>query len=457
MARSCSKLLGLVLSPIFLVSILVANPNAGAQQQRSDTVDGYITSAHPPTGFDVNGEHVITGPATTYGLAADKQTESDSPLRDAVQVGAYVYVTGKAKGKTVLASAVRFRDDWDKKLSGLAVIDKVISKGAEPIYRSDGYYIRITSATKATFQDSLKTMDDVGTNTWMCYEGKRDQGGVLIAATAQFIPAKPVKFKALKGWEVNDMGFQPPRSSLKSEPAPKDISQPPGDVSDEDAVMTEDGKVSWSTWGTQHKVPADQTLQARVRRVGMKLVPAYQRDLPAGHPSRIQFRFYAVDAAKTRTEICSTEGLILIPKQLVERVRNDDQLAALLADGVAFNLQRQSARLVKDSRLLLDTAIAEDIASFFIPGVNLIALAQTEKMSKILAEMEEQRGRVALALMADAGYDPWQAPEAWRLAAPKKLPADLDSLKYPSRSGYQLGILNLQYRDAGAAGGVKSQ
>jgi hypothetical protein len=59
--------------------------------------------------------------------------------------------------------------------------------------------------------------------------------------------------------------------------------------------------------------------------------------------------------------------------------------------------------------------------------------------------MEEQRGRVALSLMEDAGYDPWQAPEAWRLLEPKKLPADLNSLKYPNRSGYQLGILNLQY------------
>jgi hypothetical protein len=69
--------------------------------------------------------------------------------------------------------------------------------------------------------------------------------------------------------------------------------------------------------------------------------------------------------------------------------------------------------------------------------------------------MEEQRGRVALALLKDAGYDPWQAPEAWRLVTPKHLPKDLNSLKYPSLGGYQLGILNLQYKkdDAGALAG----
>ena len=73
---------------------------------------------------------------------------------------------------------------------------------------------------------------------------------------------------------------------------------------------------------------------------------------------------------------------------------------------------------------------------------------------EIELQMREQTGRIALALMADAGYDPWQAPETWRLLAPKKLPGDVKALPYPDRAGYQLGILNLQYKEtrAGAAG-----
>jgi hypothetical protein len=43
-------------------------------------------------------------------------------------------------------------------------------------------------------------------------------------------------------------------------------------------------------------------------------------------------------------------------------------------------------------------------------------------------QMEEQRGRIALALLADAGYDPRQAPEAWRLLDPKHAPADPSAL-----------------------------
>jgi len=128
----------------------------------------------------------------------------------------------------------------------------------------------------------------------------------------------------------------------------------------------------------------------------------------------------------------------------VERLKNDDQLAAVLAEAVAFTLQRQGPKIKERLPLWL----AEDAAVMAVwPVLGLeMDLGGEEKATKALVKMEEQRGRIALALLADAGYDPWQAPEAWRLLAPKHLPRNLDSLKYPSRSGYQLGILNLQYK-----------
>jgi hypothetical protein len=42
----------------------------------------------------------------------------------------------------------------------------------------------------------------------------------------------------------------------------------------------------------------------------------------------------------------------------------------------------------------------------------------------------------------------------WRLLAPKKLPADLDSLKYPNPSGYQLAVLCLQYKQPASAANI---
>ena len=67
----------------------------------------------------------------------------------------------------------------------------------------------------------------------------------------------------------------------------------------------------------------------------------YQKQLAADDPSKIQFQFYAIDEPKIRSDVFCNEGLVLVPRQVVQRLKNDDQLAAVLADGVAFGLQRR--------------------------------------------------------------------------------------------------------------------
>jgi hypothetical protein len=342
--------------------------------------------------------------------------------------------------RTTTANAVYFRDDWDKKLSGVAVIEKVIVAGAEPEIQADGYRIHVTASTETVYSGDLKTMADVGTNIWLRYEGKRDKAGALVATRVEFLPAKPAKIKGVAGLE--EVRWQVKPANANSSSANAGI---PDSSLNEGAPLAQDEKIKMGPFNRWHTVPANQPLQERVQRVGNRVVPEYQKNLPENHPSKMHIRFYAVDEATIRSEICSFDGLVLVPSQMVERLKNDDQLAAVLADGVAFNLQRQAAREIADNRLLLGTEVAADVAGFFIPGVSLISLAGGDAASRINIEMQEERGRIALALLADAGYDPWQAPEAWRLVEPKHLPADLNSLKYPSRSGYQLGILNLQY------------
>jgi hypothetical protein len=460
MIRSSRMLCRLVAFPLLFASMLLAvkagvfSQCAFAQEPSATPMEGYITAVYPPSGFDLNGERVVTSSDTGFGLIGSNTTQSDSPLRTAVQVGAYVQVVGtrERQSKSIAAVSVLVRDDWNRVLSGLGVIDKVVSAGPEPVFQADGYRIRIASATHTAFASGLKTLTDVGTNTWLRYEGKRNQDGLLVASKAEFIPAKPTKFKAVKGLEEYDMQFQPPRSSLKEDAASGSAAPPPQDVSDQEAILTQDGRVKLGGFRGWEKVPANQALQDRVRHVGMRVIPAYQRELPGNHPSKINFRFYAVDAEKIRSEVCSFDGLILIPTQVVQRLKNDDQLAAVLADGVAYNLQRQGARFVAANRIGEGAELAGDVAGAFVPGLGLVtAIGSGVAETRMLTAMDEQRGRVALSLLADAGYDPREAPEAWRLLGPKHLPTDLSALKYPAHSGYQLGILKLQYAPASAA------
>ena len=80
-------------------------------------------------------------------------------------------------------------------------------------------------------------------------------------------------------------------------------------------------------------------MQARVKKIGQKLMPQYQQDLPDADPSKLHFRFQLVDEPKLRDTMIWPSGVILVPKQVMERMENDSELAAVLADAVAGLLE----------------------------------------------------------------------------------------------------------------------
>jgi len=425
---------------VFVLAVAMVGgllPAAG-QELRGVSAEGYITATQTPDGFDVNGRHVLLTSQTKYVLAGDKSSVATGSLSDAMQIGAYVAVVGRSTGKTkpVTAKSVYLRDDLDESLSGLGVIERVSGSGAEPEFEADGYRIRIPVGVATSFRGDVKSMADVGPNTWIRYEGKRDADGVLVASKAKFMQVKAKLPKTVDGLESFDMLLEKP-----------------------DLGAHKDGKVRLFAVGGWRKIPADRALQERVARVGASVLPAYQRAMAEDNPYKVHIAFYAIDDTKLLTDYCSMKGgLILVSRQLVERMANDSQLAAVLADGVAYLVQRQGVKQLTGERVILGEAAASVALAAFDPGAAVLlalngAASGAVPGSKAWILLQRQRGRVALELLAEAGYDPWQAPEAWRLAEPKALPKDLGTLPYPDRSGYQLGILNLQYgRNAAGKG-----
>ena len=201
---------------------------------------------------------------------------------------------------------------------------------------------------------------------------------------------------------------------------------------------------SWHT--IPASTPAQKALQTRVRSIGERVIPAYQKVMSPNNPSKIRYEFYAVDDKKLRTDLCPSIGLILVPKQAVQRLQNDDQLAALLADGIAYNMQRQAARNEEVARTMLGPAMAANIMLQGIPVLDIVPIFTLNKVQKeIYLEQFEERGRISLGLLADAGYDPWQVPETWRLLQSKHAAKDSAGALYNDYSGYLLGVLNMEY------------
>ncbi len=379
-------------------------------------------------------------------------TSTSSPLRQTLRIGTYVQVAGRDPDpfKPIIASTVLVRDDWNQTLSSIGVITRVVSPAPAMVFEADGYLIRITPTTKLVFLDGISSLADVSANTWLLFSGKLAKDGILEATKLQFMPAKPTKFKAVKNLEIATVKTRPVGASDAA--TTSEASGTPAITADGASLQQDEQlKIGLGRW---HTLPADQPLQQRVHRIGMALVPAYQRVLTDDDPSKIHFRFFAVDNKKWRAPYCLLDGAILVSTQAIERLKNDDQLAAVLASCVAYNLQRQAERQIVGNRVL-EAQVAAELTAAFVPVVGS-AMELTVGLAAMKYGMDSytmalEQPRMSLALMNDAGYDPWQAPEAWRLLAPSKLPANLASLPYPDRSCYQIDVLNMQYSSAKTA------
>ena len=401
---------------------------SGAQDPEITTVElvrGYITATELPEGFDVDGKPVSLQPLTVFRLKGAKTF--DDSLRSELRPGAYVVVLGKTKHKKSLADLVELRRDWGEPISGLGPVNGVVESRGEREFRADGHTIRVPASAATSFRGDVHRLDEVGAGTWLHYKGKLDQHGVLVASSADFLSVKPGKpVEVENGVEDYKIAFFPP-----------------------DFAQHMDGRVKPGRLKGWHTVPADQAMHDRLQRVGTKLIPQFQRALADDDPRKIKFHFYAVDGDDMRTFICAPRGgLIFYPRFLIERMKNDDQLAAALAMPIAMVLQRQG--IGKEMREW--PAVRDELATAaFYVGIGSLAAFPLDMMGalpdhRIAVRVEEQVGRIAISLVADAGYDPSQAPEAFRWLAARRSPNGSWSAKNTHLSEYALSVLNLEYR-----------
>jgi hypothetical protein len=406
-----------------------------AQQQGAVTIKGAITAVEAPDGFDVAGTHVVIATGTEL-VSFYKTEKTAAQLRSDLKAGVYVQVTGTKAGnkQEITAARITVHDNNDRKVTGTGVIVRVISSGPETVVRAEGYTLRVEPGTTLIFKGGLTKLDEVATNNWVQYSGTFNDKGEVNLSSATFAKLNLPDQKRDPKLVVQATAF------------------PPGSFIDFDGgFRTDRGTHKMADSGGDcgwYPVVEDDAVQTRVRRVGASLIPKYQNALADDDPTKIPFRFYVVVEKDVRAEVGCEEGLVLIPLEVADRLQKDDQLAAVMADGVAANLQRQKARYANQLTVI---GIAQLGAHFAPGGASMGTGVAGEAMKrKIERKLEDERAGLALELMADAGYDPWQAPEAWRLLAPGELPSDVTKLKYPQRSVHLTEILGMQYKKAAA-------
>jgi predicted Zn-dependent protease len=242
-------------------------------------------------------------------------------------------------------------------------------------------------------------VSEVQTNVWITFHGEQQSDGVVVADDARFTK------------NTISRGEDHLRKKSEFDPAAVDPNAKQGGVSK--AFRGIDPK----------QIPPykDEAMQVRVESIGKKLVPAYQRDMPYTEEPRIDFRFQVIDNAKWRDAVTLENGIILVPRQVVERMQNDSQLAAILADNIACALEKQPLNLKNEGNRMDAAEVIGTGVGLIIPGAGVASeIVLGSAASRLQRQRQEQSGRVGLALMKDAGYDISQAPLAWWLAAPKE-------------------------------------
>jgi hypothetical protein len=416
---------------------LLAVPCACAQEE-PPTVDGYITRAASGSDFDVNGIHILCGEKTQILLRVapgESNTGQGCPQRPPY-VGEPMRVYGSRNKKEHALEATRIEPQPEPagEVSGVAVIDAPpshdpsVTKATGLLVRADGYRIRLDAKTQIAWAASLHALSDVKSGDWIEYKGRMGSDGVLVAACVKLTP------------DLVSSGEEKLRAKNDFDPSTVPASAKQSATS-----------VAFIGVNPKRFPPYDDAaMQARVAAIGEKLIPDYQRNLPDSDPDKIQFRFQVIDTKWFRDALTLPSGVILVPRQVVERMQSDSQLATVLADNIACALEKQTYRALPASRAVSTGYYATQVAGLFVPGLGLAGIgAGIGGMEAIRIKAEEQSGRVSLGLLQDAGYDIDQAPVAWWLLASKK-PEPVSDISTPERAAYLYRMLGETWHNPGA-------
>ncbi len=164
-----------------------------------------------------------------------------------------------------------------------------------------------------------------------------------------------------------------------------------------------------------------------------------------GGPAAQDLRVYLAHVPEFNAFIAPT-GFMVVFSGLLTRMRDEAQLAAVLAHEAGHFLRRHHIRQWRDLRR------RTDLFSIFAMGAGLggaatgvylgdaVRLAQIGTILTLAAysrEMEAEADAISVRLMAESGYDPIAAPEVWRQLI-QEMEASAEMRRRRPRRGYSL-------------------
>lgn len=409
--------------------------SAGVASAEGVTVRGWVTDPGTPQSFEVDGQRVLCDGTQTmlqHRVGDHLEGHPACPQHSFGQELLILAAPGKVHG-ALQATSVELLPGTAAKpveVKGRALSDAVLSRTDQEVHlRDDGYVLWITPRTHVDYDPTLKAgLESLTTNQWISYHGMLFPDGHIAVTSAYVTP------NVINGAEDH----------LR-----KEEEFDPAAVTEGDR---QNAAGRFFTGLNRKRMPAaqDEAMQSRIATLGQRLVPAYQRALPATDPSRIDFRFQVVHERRAAV-VSMSNGIILVSDEAATRLQNDAQLAFLLGVGIAQVLQKQELRL-QPVRRATDAAVLGAMAlGALVPGAGLAGLVGGAAVnSTVERRLMESTYREALCLMHGAGFAVREAPVAARLLEAKK-PGEMAGYPLSEGTRYLYTLLGTVWAERYAA------
>ncbi len=355
---------------------------------------GYVTALNPPSGFRLGQQEIRVDQHTkVYELVMWDSNPSTPFAFRLVPPCTYIAVKGVENSQThsILAKTIDLMDDKSLcKVSGTGMEDKAPSLKKEgPIWNGkiyvDGYELIVDAGTKVV----LSAASDVNAfhpQLRIEYAAERQPDGSLHATNLTFA----------QNTEVAEQKNYRDGHDFKI------------DLPDYDKKVP--GKVHGLLWSAG--ILPDRQLQDAISALGEKLVPQWQKELADSDPAKIHFRLFVIKQNKTiKTTTSSPSGTVLVPVNVLLRLKNEAQLLSLLSadiSGVVLENGYYSHTQAHVQQAIDIGLLAAPYGSSFLGMI----LNDRSFSAKYWVPMMERDYRVGMQLVLAAGYDPREMPVA---------------------------------------------
>lgn len=388
-------------------------------------IHGFVTSVNSPTSFEIDDYKITRDVQLLLEVEKDESEDATATFNpEDVRVGTEVEIRGdwnEGTGELKARSIKVFLDDTRKiKRTALVQETPVLSKTESALWsgmvKADAQRVAISESTvvivkpnkgerkqsksdksETSKEDALKLVspDYINQDTFIHYEGTRQADGSVLASKVEFQHA-----------ELEDG-----ENKLWRQLTPR--------VKESNFTSSKAGELR--IWRSKYKLVPNKEAQDYVARIGQSIIPAHQRELPAGNPLKVPFTFYLVED-KSFNASAYPNGTVVVHSGLFDVLENEAQLAFVLSHEITHAIEKHTWREHEyHKKALMALKIGGAVgAGFGGRGVaDLANLVEAGIRNGYARSLENQADREGMERMLQAGFDPREAPRAWKAVAKK--------------------------------------